>query len=167
MKGLTLLLLSVMKHRESCCGRISVVPISSASVTCFRDVRYDCGAAVSVFFLLPWKAKVHLWKGEGKWLVLTAAAVRTKPWFAEGGGKSSSPELGCSWGSCGFGAGWGMGCRVELSCRMSSKLVVKGGASLWWQPGRIDLWGTLVNFLTPVKFKIPLETTLFKNLLFI
>lgn len=46
---------------------------------------------------------------------------------------------------------------------MSFKLVVKGVTSLWWQPGRTELCGTLVNFLTPGKFKIPLKTTLFKK----
>lgn len=58
-------------------------------------------------------------------------------------------------------AGWEMVCSVKLSCTMSFKLVVKGVTSLWWQPGRTELWGTLVNFLILVKFKIPLETTLF------
>lgn len=54
--------------------------------------------------------------------MLTTVAVRTEPCFAEGWGKSSSPELGCSWVSCGFGR-----VRDGLECEPKLQDVVQAG----------------------------------------
>ena len=63
-----------------------------------------------------------------------------------------------------------MGCSMKPSCTMSFKLAVKGATVL---PAVVVAgqsrvaWGTLiVNFLTPVQFKIPLKTTLFFKMVF-
>lgn len=64
------------------------------------------------------------------------------------------------WQGEGWAAAW------TWAAQMSFKLAVKGVTSLWWQPGRTELCGTLVNFLTPGNLKSLLKQHLKKNGIF-